>query len=64
MTETATYEPNTLYIEVFGSGLPEVDGLYIPSEAPPAKSESGVVSSPGYWNGKNDARVGFPMGGY
>lgn len=43
---------NTLFIEVSGSGLPEVDGLYIPSEAPPAKSEANVMSSRGYWNGK------------
>lgn len=52
MTEAAQLEPNTLFIEVAGAGLPEVDGLYVPSEAPPAKSESGTVSSPGYWNGK------------
>ena len=45
-------KPNTLYIEVTGSGLPEVDGLFVPSTAPPTKSESGTVSSPGYWNGK------------
>lgn len=44
--------PNTFFIEVSGSGLPEVDGLFVPSTAPPAKSESGTVSSPGYWNGK------------
>lgn len=43
---------NTLFIEVSGSGLPEVDGLYTPSTAPPAKSESGTLSSLGYWNGK------------
>lgn len=52
MTETANLEPNSLFIEVSGSGLPEVDGLYVPSEAPPTQSESGVVSAPGYWNGK------------
>lgn len=52
MTDTKPLEPNTLYIEVMGSGLPEVDGLYIPSEAPPQKSESGTLSSQGYWNGK------------
>jgi len=52
MTEAIQSVPNTLFIEVTGSGLPEVDGLYVPSEAPPAKSESGTVSSPGYWNGK------------
>jgi UMP-CMP kinase len=43
---------NTFFIEVSGSGLPEVDGLFVPSTAPPAKSESGTVSSLGYWNGK------------
>ena len=52
MTETTSNTPNTLFIEVSGAGLPEVDGLYLPSIAPPAKSESGVVSSMGYWNGK------------
>ncbi|GGC89163.1 nucleoside monophosphate kinase [Halopseudomonas salina] len=52
MTETSKDVPNTLFIEVSGSGLPEVDGLYVPSEAPPTTSESGVVSSQGYWNGK------------
>jgi len=51
-TPAVDFEPNTLFITVSGSGLPEVDGLYIPSTAPPAKSESGTVSSPGYWNGK------------
>ena len=45
-------KPNTLFIEVSGSGLPEVDGLFVPSVAPAAESESGTVSSPGYWNGK------------
>jgi adenylate kinase family enzyme len=44
--------PNTFYIEVSGAGLPEVDGLFVPSTAPPAVSESGTVSAPGYWNGK------------
>lgn len=52
MTETTQLPANTLFIEVTGSGLPEVDGLYVPSEAPPQKSESGTLSSPGYWNGK------------
>lgn len=52
MTKTEAFEPNTLFVEVSGAGLPEVDGLYIPSTAPPAKSESGSLSSPGYWNGK------------
>lgn len=45
-------KPNTFFIEVSGAGLPEVNGLFVPSTAPPAKSESGMVSSPGYWNGK------------
>ena len=52
MVETSELKPNTLFIEVSGSGLPEVDGLFVPSTAPPAKSESGTVSSSGYWNGK------------
>lgn len=43
---------NTFFIQVQGAGIPEVDGLFIPSTAPPTKSESGVVSSPGYWNGR------------
>ena len=45
-------KPNTFYIEVSGAGLPEVDGLYVPSTAPPKTSESGTVSSLGYWNEK------------
>ncbi len=52
MTQAETLEANTLFIEVSGAGLPEVDGLYVPSTAPPAKSESGTVSSPGFWNGR------------
>ncbi|MBE0454737.1 MAG: nucleoside monophosphate kinase [Roseovarius sp.] len=52
MIQEAEPLTNTLFIEVSGAGLPEVDGLYVPTEAPPAKSESGTVSSPGYWNGK------------
>ena len=43
---------NTFFIEVSGAGLPEVDGLFIPSTAPPTKSESGTISSLGYWNGR------------
>ena len=43
---------NTFFIEVSGAGLPEVDGLFVPSTAPPTKSESGTTSSLGYWNGK------------
>ncbi len=45
-------KPNTFFIEVCGAGLPEVDGLFVPSTAPPTESESGTVSSLGYWNGK------------
>lgn len=52
MSKAEILEPNTMFVEVSGAGLPEVDGLYVPSTAPPAKSESGTVSSPGYWNGK------------
>jgi len=52
MEDTDQLTPNTIFIEVEGAGLPEVDGLFIPSEAPPTESESGTVSSPGYWNGK------------
>jgi UMP-CMP kinase len=52
MVETIEQTPDTLFIEVSGSGLPEVDGLFVPSMAPPAKSESGTLSSTGYWNGK------------
>lgn len=53
MTKTDTSEPNVLYIEISGAGLAEVDGLYVPSTSPPAKSESGTLSSIGYWNGKS-----------
>ncbi|PHQ32374.1 nucleoside monophosphate kinase [Rhodopirellula bahusiensis] len=52
MNESNELTPNTFYIEVTGAGLPEVDGLFVPSTAPPAESESGTVSSLGYWNGK------------
>jgi len=52
MTDTPELPANTFFVEVSGSGLPEVDGLFVPSTAPPAKSESGTVSSLGYWNGK------------
>jgi UMP-CMP kinase len=52
MVESNELKPNTFFVEVSGSGLPEVDGLFVPSMAPPAKSESGTVSSLGYWNGK------------
>ncbi|MBE0455687.1 MAG: adenylate kinase, partial [Roseovarius sp.] len=53
MTKSDTSAPHTLFIEVSGAGLPEADGLYVPSTAPPAKSESGTMSSVGYWNGKH-----------
>ena len=43
---------NTFFVEVSEAGLPEVDGLFVPSTAPPTKSESGTTSSLGYWNGK------------
>jgi adenylate kinase family enzyme len=52
MHETTTPTPNTFFIEISGSGLGEVDGLFVPSTAPPAKSESGTDSSLGYWNDK------------
>ncbi len=52
MTTDNELPANTLYIEVTGAGLPEVDGLYVPSTEPPKESESGTLSSPGYWNGR------------
>ena len=52
MVETNELKPNAFFVEVSGSGLPEVDSLFVPSTAPPAKSESGTVSSLGYWNGQ------------
>ncbi|MEM7387435.1 MAG: nucleoside monophosphate kinase [Verrucomicrobiota bacterium] len=52
MSEPSELPPNTYFIEVSGAGLPEVDGLFVPSTAPPTKSESGTVSTTGYWNGK------------
>ncbi|QDT04978.1 Adenylate kinase [Rubripirellula lacrimiformis] len=52
MVESNSLKPNTFYIEVSGAGLPEVDGLFVPSTAPPTESESGTISSLGYWNGK------------
>lgn len=52
MNQNNELRPNTLFIEVSKSGLPEVDGLFVPSTAPPVKSESGTESSAGYWNGK------------
>ncbi|MGB7347137.1 MAG: nucleoside monophosphate kinase [Pirellulaceae bacterium] len=52
MPESSELKPNTLFVEVSGAGLPQVDGLFVPSTAPSAESESGTVSSLGYWNGK------------
>ena len=52
MDDKDDLKPNTYFVEVTGSGLPEVDGLYVPSTAPATKSESGTVSSLGYWNGR------------
>ncbi len=52
MSNSKELPANTYFIEVSGAGLPEVDGLFIPSTAPPAESESGTLSSQGYWNGK------------
>lgn len=52
MTNKQELKPNTYYIEVSGAGIPEVDGLFVPSTAPPTESESGTMSSLGYWNGK------------
>ncbi|MEL7496320.1 MAG: nucleoside monophosphate kinase [Planctomycetota bacterium] len=52
MDQPEKAKPNTYFIEVSGAGIPEVDGLFVPSNEPPKKSESGTVSSLGYWNGK------------
>ena len=52
MAESIELKPNTFYIEVSGAGIPEVDGLFVPSTAPPTESESGTMSSVGYWNGR------------
>ncbi len=52
MVEPNEFKNNTFFVEVSGAGLPEVDGLFVPSTAPPAESESGTVSTLGYWNGK------------
>jgi len=41
---------NTCFVEVSGAGLPDVDGLFVPSTAPPATSESGTASRLGFWN--------------
>jgi len=52
MKNSNNLKPNTFFIEASGSGIPEVDGLFLPSTAPPVKSESGTESSLGYWNEK------------
>ncbi|MFK7766745.1 MAG: nucleoside monophosphate kinase [Mariniblastus sp.] len=52
MSDPKMLKPNNFFIEVSGAGIPEVDGLFVPSTAPPSESESGTVSSIGYWNGK------------
>ena len=52
MNQRNVPRPNKMFIEVLNSGLQEVDGLFVPSTAPPVKSESGIESSAGYWNGK------------
>ena len=52
MAKPDTLPPNTLFIEVSGAGIPEVDGLFVPSTEPPTESESGTLSSLGYWNGR------------
>ena len=52
MADENQLAPNTFFIEVSGAGIPEVDGLFVPSTAPPTESESGTISSPGYWNGR------------
>jgi UMP-CMP kinase family protein len=41
-----------VFIQVTGSGLPECDGLYKPSEEPAKVSESGTKSTLGFWNGR------------
>jgi len=52
MGQQEELKPNTFFVEVSGAGLPEVDGLFVPSTAPPVESESGTVSSLGYWNNR------------
>jgi hypothetical protein len=47
-----TLKQNIFYIQVTGAGLKEVDGLFVPSVATPAISESGIMSTEGYWNDK------------
>jgi len=52
MPDPNELKANTFFVEVTGAGIPEVDGLFVPSTAPPTESESGTQSSLGYWNGK------------
>ncbi len=52
MAESTDPKTNRFYIEVTGAGIPEVDGLFVPSTAPPTESESGTLSEAGYWNGR------------
>jgi len=52
LMNSSDLKPNTFFVEVAGAGLAEVDGLFVPSTAPPKKSDSGTESSIGYWNGK------------
>lgn len=52
MVESNELPLNIFFIEVSGAGIPEVDGLFVPSTAPPSESESGTLSSVGYWNGR------------
>ncbi|MCJ8331877.1 MAG: nucleoside monophosphate kinase [Lentisphaeria bacterium] len=52
MDQANHVKPNTFFLEVSGAGIPEVDGLFVPSTAPPVESESGTESSLGYWNDK------------
>ncbi|HUG23573.1 hypothetical protein [Piscinibacter sp.] len=52
MTEATQRIANTLFIEVTGSGLPEVDGLYVPSEAPlfPTPTATSPGAFPGWFD--------------
>jgi len=52
MADASELPENTYYIEVTGAGLAEVDGLYVPSTAPATESESGTLSTTGYWNNR------------
>ena len=52
MADANERRANTYFIEVSGAGIPEIDGLFVPSTEPPKESESGTLSTLGYWNGK------------